>query len=94
MNDLRSTYRSIALQTPTPASETDSIAPANPSTAPDVSTVSTSANKTPVVAASPLYTPSSASNPSTTPPFAASDPFNGLNASSPLRILSTALTPP
>lgn len=81
MNDLRSTYRSIALQTPTPASETDSIAPANPSTAPDVSTVATSANKTPVVAASPLYTPSSASNPSTTPPFAASDPFNGLNAS-------------
>ena len=81
MNDLRSTYRSIALQTPTPASETDSIAPANPSTAPDVSTVSTSANKTPVVAASPLYTPSSASNPGATPPFAASDPFNGLNAS-------------
>lgn len=84
MNDLRGTYRSIALRTPAPASETDSIPPPNVSTTPDVSTVSTvstTANKTPVVATSPLYTPSSVSNPSPTPPFTASEPFNALNAS-------------
>ena len=84
MNDLRSTYRAIALRNSSPASDSDSAPPAATPPAPEVSTVSTPANKTPVAAPSPLFTPTAASNPANpaaTPPFAPADPSGALSAS-------------